>query len=72
MKITAGVKSRKEAEYFLSNGADEVYCGLVSLRNNRLPKENFSAPEDLKPVVALARRTGKKVLVAVNELVHER
>lgn len=72
MKITAGVKSRKEAEYFLSNGADEVYCGLVSLRNNRLPRENFSTPEDLKPVLALARRTGKKVFVAVNELVHER
>jgi hypothetical protein len=71
MKITVGVKSRREAEYFLSNGADEIYCGLVSLRNNRLPRENFSGPEDLKPVLELARGTGRKVFVAVNELLRE-
>jgi hypothetical protein len=71
MKITAGVKSRREAEYFLLNGADEIYCGLAGLRNNRLPKENFSGPEDLSPVLDLARRAGKKVFIAVNELVRE-
>lgn len=72
MKMTVGVKSFAEAEYFFSQGADEVYCGLVKIRNNRLPHENFSTPAAVEKVIALARKNGKKVFLAANEMVQEK
>ena len=72
MKITVGVKSIKEAGYFLDSGADEVYCGLIELHNNRLPHENFSAPSDVEEVIGLAHSRGKKSFIAANEIIHER
>ncbi|MEI7481998.1 MAG: U32 family peptidase [Elusimicrobiota bacterium] len=72
MKITVGVKSVKEAGYFLTSGADEVYCGLIGLHNNRLPRENLSGPGAVEEIIKLARARGKKVFVAANEIVHEK
>ncbi|OGS17255.1 MAG: hypothetical protein A2234_03185 [Elusimicrobia bacterium RIFOXYA2_FULL_58_8] len=72
MKITVGVKSLKEAEYFFANGAEEVYCGLLDLPNNRLPYENFLKPADILPVIKLAARTGKKAFLAANVILKQR
>lgn len=72
MKMAVGVKSFGEAEYFFDHGADEVYCGLVTLHNNRLPHENFSAAAAVDKVVRLARARGKKTFLAANEIVHEK
>jgi hypothetical protein len=43
MKITVGVKSIRETEYFLDAGADEVYCGLLGLHNNGSPTRTSPA-----------------------------
>ena len=72
MQITVGIKSIKEADYFLANGADEVYCGLVELHNNRLQCENLSSPDAVERVIELAAARGKKAFVAVNEIVHRK
>lgn len=72
MKMTVGVKSLAEAEYFLSAGADELYCGLAGVRNNRLARENFSGPADIRGVIDLAGASRKKVFLAVNEFVDEK
>lgn len=71
MKMTVGVKSLREATYFLSAGADEVYCGIARVSNNRLARENFSSPAEIRRVIALAAPAGKKVFLAVNEFVKE-
>lgn len=72
MGITVGVKSLKEAEYYFARGADEVYCGLAGLPNNRLPFENFSDSRDLSAVLALAGRLKRKVFLAANVILRER
>ena len=72
MKITVGVKSFQEAEYFLANGAEEIYCGLLTLPNNRLPYENFSRPADIEPVIRLAAKLGKKAFLAANVIVKQK
>lgn len=66
MKITVGIKSLKEAEYFFENGADEVYCGFTGIPNNRLPFENFSDLGEIEAALALAARLKKKVFLAAN------
>jgi hypothetical protein len=72
MKLTVGVKSASEARYFLENGAHELYCGLAGLLNNRLPRENLSAPEGAGEIIDLARGRGARVFLAVNEIVPEK
>ncbi len=67
MKFTVGVKSAEEARYFLDNGADELYCGLAGLLNNRLPRENLPGAEAAAEIVRLAGR--RRVFLAVNEIV---
>ena len=58
MKITVGIKSIKEAGRFLDAGADEVYCGLIGLHNNRLPMRT-SGPAAVEKIIELAGRAGK-------------
>jgi hypothetical protein len=70
--MTVGVKSLAEAGHFLAAGADELYCGLAGLKNNRLARENFSTPADIREVIGLAGASGKKVFLAVNEFVDEK
>ena len=72
MKLTVGVKSAAEAGYFLDNGAHELYCGLAGLLNNRLPRENLSAPEGAGEIIGLAAARGARVFLAVNEIVPEK
>lgn len=67
MKFTVGVKSAEEARYFLENGADELYCGLAGLLNNRLPRENLPGAEGAEEIIRLAGK--KRVFLAVNEIV---
>ncbi len=72
MKITVGVKSLKEAEFFFANGAEEVYCGLLDVPNNRLPYENFSKAADIEPVIRLAAKLKKKAFLAANVVLDRR
>lgn len=72
MKLTVGVKSAAEAGYFLENGAHELYCGLAGLLNNRLPRENLSAPAEAGEIIDLAAARGARVFLAVNEIVPSR
>lgn len=72
MKMTVGVRSLEEAEYFFNHGADEAYCGLSKLRNNRLSRENFSTPAGVNGLIDLARARGKSSFLAVNEIVREK
>lgn len=66
MKITVGIKSAREAEYFFANGADEVYCGYAGLPNSRLPFENFTDLDEVEKVLARAAALKKKVFLAAN------
>jgi len=68
MKFTVGVKSAAEAEWFLGRGADELYCGIAGLMNNRLPKENLRGAEAAVEIVRLAAARGARVFLAVNEV----
>jgi hypothetical protein len=71
MGITVGVKSLREAEHYFAAGADEVYCGLAGLRNNRLPFENFSRVSEVEALLGLADRLGRRVLLAANVVQRE-
>ncbi len=68
MRFTVGVKSAAEAEWFLDRGADELYCGLAGLMNNRLPKENLPGIEAAAGIVRMAAGRGARVFLAVNEI----
>ena len=71
MKTIVGIKSLKEAGYFFAQGADEVYCGLTGLPNNRLPMENFSEIRDIEALLELAGRK-HKVFLAANVVINGR
>lgn len=67
MKIVAGAKNFKEAEWLFSNGADEVYCGLVDVPNHR--RDSLSLPDEneLFRIIDLAGKKRKRALLLVNE-----
>jgi hypothetical protein len=67
MKITVGVRSVNEAEFFLSNGADEVYFGVRQLKNNRLPFESFSKFSEVERLLQLTKSRGKRAFLTVND-----
>jgi len=64
MRITVGVKSLKEAGYFLRNGADEIYFSLKSVPGHR--SAAFSNEKELLDSIKLARRLGKKTMLGMN------
>ena len=64
MRITIGVKSLKEAEYFLQNGADEIYFSLKSVPGHRAAA--FSNEKELLASIKLANKLGKKAMLGLN------
>lgn len=65
MRIKVGIKSVKEAEYFLRNGADEVYFGLKMLPSHGA---SFADEKPIVETIKLARRLRKKSMLTLNEI----
>lgn len=68
MGLTVGVRSYKEAEYFLNRGADEVYCGIPAVPNHGVKAENFSSLEDIHRTIDIAHSLGKKAFLVANDI----
>ena len=64
MRITIGIKSLKEADYFLHNGADEIYFG-PAVPSHRAA---FSKEQEIVSSIKLAKKLRKKTLLALNEI----
>ncbi|OGS07516.1 MAG: hypothetical protein A2270_09630 [Elusimicrobia bacterium RIFOXYA12_FULL_51_18] len=64
MRITVGVKSLKEADYFLHNGADEIHFSLKTVPGHRAAA--FSNEKELLDSVKLAIRLRKKTMLGLN------
>ena len=64
MRITVGIKSQEEAEYFLNHGADEIYFSLKSVPGHRAA--SFSNEKELLDSIKLARRLRKKTMLGLN------
>ncbi len=67
MRITIGIKSLKEAEYFLREGADEIYFGPAVPSH----RASFSKERELVNTIKLAGKLRKKTLLALNEIYSE-
>jgi len=68
MKVLVGVRSFKQAEFFLTRGADEVYCGLLDIPNHGMRAENFSGVDELHRTVEFAHSLGKKAFLVANDV----
>lgn len=64
MRISVGIKSLAEAEYFLNEGADEVYFSLATARGHR--GVAFTSEKEMIAAVRVARRLRKKSMLALN------
>ncbi len=67
MKITIGIKSLAEADYFLRRGADEIYFGPAVPSH----RASFSKERELIATIELAGKLRKKSLLALNEIYSE-
>ena len=67
MIIVAGAKSFKEAEWLFSNGAGEVYCGLVDVPNHRRDSLSIRDEKEFIKVIELAKKEHKRSLLLINE-----
>lgn len=68
MRVLAGVRTLKEAEFFLTRGADEVYCGLPEVPNHGVRAENYASEAELRATIDLARRLGKSAFLVANDV----
>ena len=68
MTLLVGVRAAKEADYFFSRGADEVYCGLPEIPNHGIRAENFPSMDELLRTIDLARALGKKAFLVANDV----
>ncbi|OGR67952.1 MAG: hypothetical protein A2X30_03160 [Elusimicrobia bacterium GWB2_63_16] len=68
MKLQVGIGSLEELDYYLGEGADELYCGLYSIPNHVEGARNFSAPAEVIAAGERARRAGRKLFFAANEV----
>jgi hypothetical protein len=68
MRVLVGVRTLNEAEFFLTRGADEVYCGLPEIPNHGVTAENFSSEKELKATIDLAKKLGKQVFIVANDV----
>ncbi|MCX5785595.1 MAG: U32 family peptidase [Elusimicrobia bacterium] len=67
MIIVAGAKNFKEAEWLFSNGADEIYCGLVDIPNHRRDSLSIRDEREFFKIINLAKKKGKRSLLLINE-----
>lgn len=68
MEMLVGVRSAKEAEYFLTRGADEVYCGLPEVPNHGVKAENFPSLAEIHKTIDLAHSLHKKAFLVANDI----
>jgi hypothetical protein len=68
MRVLVGVRTFNEAEFFLTRGADEVYCGLPEIPNHGVKAENYASEAELLATIDLAKRLGKKVFIVANDV----
>jgi len=64
MRITIGIKSLNEADYFLHQGADEIYFGPAVPSH----RASFSKEKEILDSIRLAKKLRKKTLLALNEI----
>lgn len=64
MRITIGIKSLAEADYFLRQGADEIYFGPAVPSH----RASFSKVQELVSTIKLAGKFRKRTLLALNEI----
>ena len=67
MILVAGAKNFTEAEWLFSNGAQEVYCGLVDIPNHRRDSLSVRDEKELFRIIGLAKKKRKKLLLLINE-----
>jgi putative protease len=72
VRIVIGAKAPDEAEWLLTHGASEVYCGLPGLPNHRDPDQCLKSDAEFVRIARFARRTGKRALLALNEACFEK
>lgn len=63
----AGARGVKEADWLFSNGVGEVYCGVVGIPNHRRDSLSVKDGGEFLRVIDLAKDTGRKALLLVNE-----
>lgn len=68
MRVLVGVRTYNEAEFYLTRGADEVYCGLPSIPNHGVKAENFASEAELLATIDLARRLNKQAFLVANDV----
>lgn len=68
MEMTVGIRTAEEAEYFLTRGADEVYCGLPEIPNHGIKAENFSSIKEIHRTIDLAHSLDKKAFLVANDI----
>jgi len=71
IKIQVGIGSMEELEYYLDQGADELYCGIYSVPNHVEGARNFGATADVLAAGKAAHARGARLFFAANE-VHKR
>lgn len=64
MRITLGIKSLEEADYFLRRGVDEIYFGPAVPSH----RASFLRERELVASIKLAGKFRKKTLLALNEI----
>jgi collagenase-like PrtC family protease len=68
MKITLGVNSLEEIDYFLTRGADEIYCGLSQIQSHRRASLSFNDITQIYEAIRIAHAFNKKIFLVVNEI----
>lgn len=71
MKLQVGIGTLEELDYYVGQGADELYCGLYSIPNHVEGARNFSAVADVLAAAERAHGAGRKLFFAANEVHRE-
>ncbi len=72
MKVQVGIGSRDELDYYLREGADELYCGIYSVPNHVKGARNFGSVADVLSAKDAAHARGVNFFFAANEVSKER
>ncbi len=68
MRVLVGVRTLNEAGFYLTHGADEVYCGLPEIPNHGVRAENYASEAELRATIDLAGKLKKQVFLVANDV----
>ncbi|MCX5792601.1 MAG: U32 family peptidase [Elusimicrobia bacterium] len=68
MNLQVGIGSFRDLEYYLREGAAELYCGLEYIPSHVEGARNFASTGEILKAAALARAAGAKMFFAANEV----